>query len=109
MKANSFLIAALFSVLISSAQTGKTVNNDSLQIKNSIFTFYNWYNKNYTKLQAFNLYSSIKTKDAPPYKINWKEVDRYQSFLRTSVPNISEEFIKNQRIFLQQCDSAFKI
>lgn len=108
MKAYSFLVAPLFSFIISPAQPSKT-NSDSVQIRNSIFTFYNWYNKNDAKFQAFHLYSSIKTKDAPPYKINWKEVDRYQSFLRTSVPNIGEEFIKNQRIFLQQCDSAFKV
>ena len=107
----AYLLSASFicTVLFSSAQAGKTVNSDSAQIKNSILTFYNWYNKNYTKLQGFTLYTGTKTKDSPPYKINWKEAERYFVYLKTAVPNIGDEFIKNQRIFFQQCDSAFKV
>ena len=97
MKACSILLfAGLFTSLISTAQPGKAINSDSAQIRNSVLTFYNWYNKNYAKLQAFTLYTGVKTKEGPPYKINWKEAERYFVYLRTSVPNISEEFIKNQ-------------
>jgi hypothetical protein len=102
------LICLLFS-LAATAQPAKTANTDSTQIRNSIMTFYNWYNKNYTKLQSFTLYTSIKKKEMPPYRINWKEAERYLNYLRTSVPNIGEEFITNQRIFFKQCDSAFKV
>ncbi len=108
MKAFSFLFSALFMVLGATAQPVKTINSDSAQIKNSVITFYNWYNKNYAKLQGFTLYTGVKTKEGPPYKINWKEVERYFGYLRTSVPNIGEEYIKNQRIFLKECDSVFK-
>jgi hypothetical protein len=43
MKAFSFLFSALFMVLIATAQPVKTINGDSVQIKNSVITFYNWY------------------------------------------------------------------
>jgi hypothetical protein len=82
---------------------------DSAEIRTVITDFYNWYNKNYAKLQEYHLYSGIKKKEAPPYKINWEEVEKYQDFIRTSVPQLGEEFIKNQKHFFQQCDSAFKV
>ena len=82
---------------------------DSAEIRNVITGFYNWYNKNYAKFQEYHLYSGIKKKDAPPYKINWDEVEKYQDFIRSSVPQLGEEFIKNQKHFFQQCDSAFKV
>jgi hypothetical protein len=82
---------------------------DSAEIRTVITGFYNWYNKNYATLQEYKLYSSIKKKEAPPYKINWDVVERYQQFIRDSVPQLGEEFIKNQKHFFQQCDSAFKV
>ena len=82
---------------------------DSTEIRTAVTDFYNWYNKNFDKLQHYTLYSSVKKKDAPPYKINWDEVEKYQQFIRTSVPQLGEEFIKNQKHFFQQCDSAFKV
>ena len=109
MKTVSLLLIAFLAALLSAGQTEKTSIADSVQIRNTIITFYNWYNKNYTKFQAFTLYTSVKTKEGPPYKINWKEAERYFIFLRTAVPGLSEAFIKNQRIFFKQCDSAFKV
>ena len=81
---------------------------DSAVIRKLITDFYNWYNKNYSTFQAYNLYSSIKKKDLPPYKINWDQVAKYQDYIRTSVPQLGQEFISNQKRFFQQCDSAFK-
>ncbi|MBL0152098.1 MAG: hypothetical protein IPP93_00875 [Chitinophagaceae bacterium] len=56
----------------------------------------------------YNLYEGIRSKDNPPYRINWKEAERYFGFIRSSVPQLGEEFIKNLRILLKQSDSAFK-
>lgn len=81
---------------------------DSVAIRKLITDFYNWYNKNYTRFQEYNLYSSINKKEMPPYKINWDQVTRYQDYIRTSVPQLGEEFISNQKRFFQQCDSAFQ-
>lgn len=109
MKTVSLLLIGFFTALLSAGQTEKTSIADSVQIRNTIITFYNWYNKNYTKFQAFALYTGAKTKEGPPYKINWKEAERYFIFLRTNVLGLSEAFIKNQQIFFKQCDSAFKV
>ena len=84
-------------------------SKDSAEIRTVIIDFYNWYNKNYAKLQEYHLYSSIKKKDAPPYKINWDEVAKYQDYIRTAVPQLGEEFLKNQKHFFEKCDSAFKV
>jgi len=82
---------------------------DSTEIRKVITDFYNWYNTNYAKFQEYNLYGGIKKKDMPPYKINWDEVEKYQDFIRTSVPQLGQEFLSNQKKFFQQCDSAFKV
>jgi hypothetical protein len=93
----------------SKAEVAQNPAADSVEIREVITSFYNWYNKNYAKFQVYNLYSSIKKKGAPPYKINWSEVTKYQDFIRASVPQLGEEFISNQKRFFQQCDSAFKV
>jgi hypothetical protein len=82
---------------------------DSTEIRTVILDFYNWYNKNFAKFQDYNLYSGIKKKDMPPYKINWDQVTKYQDFIRASAPQLGEEFLSNQKKFFQQCDSAFKV
>ena len=82
---------------------------DSTEIRTVIMSFYNWYNTNFTKFQEYDLYSGIKKKDMPPYKINWDQVTKYQDFIRTSVPQLGDEFLSNQKKFFQQCDSAFKV
>jgi hypothetical protein len=81
---------------------------DSASIHDVISSFYIWYNKNNTALMKFNLYDGIKQKDAPPYRINWQEVEKYQQFIRDSIPQLGEQFLTNQKLFFQQCDSAFK-
>ncbi len=81
---------------------------DSVQIKTTILNFYNWYNKNWKRLDGFKLYSGIKVKDSPPYKINWKEAERYFSFIKINMPQLGNEYINNERKFFRQCDSAFK-
>lgn len=88
-----------------------TVTNqadDSAAIRKVITDFYTWYVKNDSKLMAFNLYDGIKKKDAPPYKLNWDVVEKYQAFIRDSVPQLGQAFLDNQKQFFQQCDSAFK-
>ena len=85
------------------------LTKDSTAIRTVIMNFYNWYNTNFAKFQEYDLYTGIKKKDMPPYKINWDQVTKYQDFIRTSVPQLGEEFLSNQKNFFQQCDSAFKV
>jgi hypothetical protein len=82
---------------------------DSTEIRTVVMDFYNWYTKNFAKFQEYSLYSGIKKKDMPPYKINWDQVAKYQDYIRASVPQLGEEFLANQKKFFQQCDSAFKV
>lgn len=90
-------------------ESSKIATNDTAEIRSVVLGFYNWYNKNYEKFQDYNLYSGLKKKDVPPYKINWEEVKKYQDFIKSSVPNLGEEFLTDQLAFFKQCDSAFKV
>jgi hypothetical protein len=56
----------------------------------------------------YKLYSGIKKKDTPPYKFNWDVAEKYQAFIRDSIPQLGQAFLDNQKKFFQQCDSAFK-
>ena len=103
-----FLPAVIFLGFYSASYSQLKQIPDSVQIKTTILNFYNWYNKNWKKLDGFKLYSGTKVKDSPPYKINWKEAERYFSFIKLNVPQLGEEFISNERKFFKQCDSAFK-
>jgi hypothetical protein len=105
-----FIICLTGLIVISAkAQTSSSTDNiDSLQIRNTIFDFYTWYSKYHMRLNSFELYRGIKKKDEPPYKIDWVEAEKYFAYIRSSVPQLGEAFIKNQRAFLKECDSAFK-
>ncbi len=101
------IILSFVVVLISATLFAQKSGSDSTQIRQTIMSFYGWYTKNHARLNSFELYKGTKTNDSPPYKINWVEVNKYFSYIRSSVPWLGEEFIKNQKIFFQQCDSAF--
>jgi hypothetical protein len=102
------LLAAIFLGFYSVTYSQPKQIADSVQIKTTVLNFYNWYNKNWKKLDGFKLYSGIKVKDSPPYKINWKEAERYFAFIKINMPQLGNEFINNERKFFRQCDSAFR-
>ncbi len=56
----------------------------------------------------YDLYSGIKKEDAPPYKINWNEVEKYQQFIKDSIPQLGNGFLSDQKRFFERCDSAFR-
>jgi len=87
----------------------KSISEDSTEIRKTILDFYTWYSRNYEKFMQFNLYSGLQKKDTPPYKINWEEVKKYQDYIRGNVPQLGEEFLKNQTVLFKKCDSAFKV
>jgi len=102
------LLAAIFLGFYSVTYSQPKQIADSVQIKTIVLNFYNWYNKNWKRLDGFRLYSGIKVKDSPPYKINWKEAERYFAFIKINMQQLGNEFINNERKFFRQCDSAFK-
>src|SRR5258705_8673096 len=75
---------------------------DSATIRAVITSFYNWYDANYTKLMAYDLYSGIKKEKLPPYKINWAHVEKYQQFIHDSIPQLGSAFLVNQKHFFEQ-------
>ena len=91
------------------ATTTGTAAEDSAAIRQTVTGFYDWYTTHYNRMMGYKLYSGLKKPDMPPYKINWEEVDRYQAFIRDSVPYLGAAFLVNQRKMFQQCDSAFKV
>lgn len=90
-------------------QAANTSAADSADIRKVIIDFYDWYSTNYKKLMGYKLYSGIKKPDAPPYKINWDEVSKYQAYIHDSIPQLGSEFLVNQKKKFEQCDSAFKV
>ncbi len=105
MKKAVILIGIIIFSISINAQSIKS--SDSAQIRTTINSFYKWYGKNSPKIDAFKLYTTSK-KD-PPYKINWKEVDRYLAWLGKTAPQLGQEFARNERQFFKECDSAFLI
>lgn len=85
-----------------------TLKKDSIEIRSAITNFYKWYINNFKTVEAFKLYQGSSGKDGPPYYINWKEAERYFSYLRKNAPFTGESFIASERIFLQSADSIFK-
>jgi hypothetical protein len=82
---------------------------DSTEISNTVISFYDWYATNYNKLMNYDLYDGVKKKDTPPYKINWDVVQKYQAFIRDSIPQLGDAFLVNQRLMFTKADSAFKV
>jgi hypothetical protein len=81
------------------------IRKDTAEIKQTILSFYNWYTNNYDSLGQFKLYKG----EQPPYKLDWTEVGKMQSYIRSRVPQLGETFIKNQMGLLHEIDSAFKV
>ena len=86
----------------------KKVLPGSAQVKNTVISFYKWYNQNWKKIDAFKLYKSKKGNDGPPYVIDWKAVEGYFSYLRKNVPYAGEDFIANERKHFKKAEKDFK-
>ena len=104
MKKAFFLLLIISFSAIGNAQ----LNPEQQSIKKIFYDFLKFYQKNEKKFNSFKLYKGVGENNDPPYKIQWKEVDRYFAWLRTSVPYVGEEYIKNERLHFKYSDSMFK-
>lgn len=77
-------------------------------IKKTFFDFLDYYEKNEAKFYSFKLYKGTGVENGPPYHIDWKEGEKYFSWLRTNVPYVGEAYIKNERKDFKFYDSCFK-
>ena len=60
------------------------------------------------KFNAFVLYKGKGKDNSPPYHIQWKEAEKYFSYLRSSVPYVGEAYIRAERDHFKYYDSCFK-
>ena len=104
MKTFISFISFLILSLIGNAQLSK----EQESIKKTFFDFLRFYQKNEVKFNSFRLYKGTGAENSPPYKIQWKEAERYFSYLRTSVPFVGEAYIKAERAHFKYNDSCFK-
>jgi len=98
------LLFLLTTAVFAQAQLSK----EQQQIKQTFFSFLKFYQKNENAFNRFDLYQGTGPEDGPPYKINWKETERYFAFLRKSVPFVGEAYIKAEKAHFRFSDSCFK-
>jgi hypothetical protein len=84
------------------------LNTEQKLIRQTFFNFLKFYQKNEIKFNSFKLYNGTGDEDGPPYKLNWKEAEKYFTYLRTSVPYVGEAYIKAERNHFKFSDSCFK-
>ncbi|MGB3007215.1 MAG: hypothetical protein WBC06_11940 [Chitinophagaceae bacterium] len=84
------------------------LNTEQKKIKQVFFDFLKFYQKNESKFNSFQLYKGTGPENNPPYKILWKGVEKYFTYLRTSVPYVGEAYIKAERNHFKFSDSCFK-
>lgn len=103
-KKHLLLLIALCFGLSLSAQ----LNQEQQAIKKVFFDFLHFYQHNEKKLNSFELHKGTGKDDAPPYHIQWNEVERYANFLRKNVPYVGETYIANEKNDFKFYDSCFK-
>ncbi len=100
-----FFVLMIFS--LSGHAQNRKLNPEEQLVKKTVTDFYKWYAGNWKKMDSFKLYKGKKTKDAPPYMIDWKTAQKYFTFIRSKVPQLGETFISNQKLFFKQCQKDF--
>jgi hypothetical protein len=94
--------------LLSSLVVSAQLTLEQQSIKKIFFDFLKFYQKNEAKFNSFHLYKGVGKESNPPFKMQWKEVDRYFAYLRSSVPYVGEAYIKAEKKHFLFSDSCFK-
>jgi hypothetical protein len=104
MKKIIVLIFVLLYVFTAYAQ----LNKEQKTIQQTFFNFLQFYKGNQKKFNTFRLYKGTGKDHSPPYKIQWKEAEKYFSFLQTSVPYVGQAYINAERNYFKYYDSCYK-
>jgi len=104
MKKLLLILFLLSNICISNAQ----LNREQQSIKKVFFDFLKYYKTNEKKFNSFKLYKGRGKENNPPFKIQWKEAEKYFAYLRSSVPYVGETYIKAERERFKYSDSCFK-
>lgn len=102
------LIAGLTALLFM-APAFAQLNTEQASIKKTFFEFLSFYKKNEVKFNAFKIYRGNGTENGPPYRIQWKEAEKYFAFLRKQVPYVGEAYIKAEKAHFKDADSLFRL
>lgn len=102
-----FISACLIISTLCYAQKKPAPVSESTQVRNTITSFYKWYNVNWKKITAFKLYKGKNGEEGPPYIIDWKEAEKYFAYLRKNVPYLSEAFIESERTIYKSSEKDF--
>ncbi len=84
------------------------LNAEQAAVRKVFFDFLGFYKKNEAKFNSFKLYKGTGKENGPPFKIQWKEAEKYFTYLRSSVPYVGEGYIKAEREHFKFADSCFK-
>lgn len=84
------------------------LNPEQAAIRKVFFDFLSFYKRNETTFNSFHLYKGTGTEEGPPYRVQWKEAEKYFSYLRTRVPYVGEAYIAAERKHFQFSDSCFR-
>jgi hypothetical protein len=97
-----------FTFLLFALPVFSQLNTEQAGIKKVFFDFLGFYKKNEAKFSSFRLYRGTGKGNNPPYKIQWKEAEKYFTYLRSSVPYVGEAYINAEKAHFKYSDSCFK-
>lgn len=83
------------------------LNKEQETIRQTFFRFLAYYEKNSARFN-FRLWRGTGPDNAPPYRVDWKEAERYFAFLRRNVPMVGEAYIRAERAHFKFSDSCFR-
>jgi hypothetical protein len=101
-----FILSVFILALITPA--GAQLNTEQKVIKKVFTDFLKFYEGNEKAFNSFRLYKGTGEENGPPYKIQWKEAERYFTYLRTKVPFVGEAYISSERKDFKFYDSCYK-
>ena len=97
-----------FALLLFSLPVFAQLNAEQASIRKVFFDFLAFYKKNEKKFNSFKLYKGKSKDNNPPYHIQWKEAEKYFTYLRGSVPYVGEAYINTEKEHFKFADSCFK-
>lgn len=101
-------ITACCIVLLFTLPVFSQLNTEQASIRKVFFDFLGFYKKNEAKFNSFKLYKGTGKENGPPFKIQWKEAEKYFTYLRSSVPYVGEAYIKAEREHFKFAENGFK-
>lgn len=101
-----FLLSTI--AFVATTSSFAQLNTEQKKIKQTFVDFLHFYQKNVKKFNSFQLYKGTGKDNNAPFKIQWKETEKYFAYLRKNVPYVGEAYIKAEKAHFKWSDSCFK-